>query len=252
MRPNNPIRKVKKSSLDSIQSVIQGPEIVQMRVKKNFQLIPVQKRIKNITYKILRDSFVYEGDVRDLRKWEEIRENIINSNGRLYDVIMMDPPWRLKQNLPYPTLSDQEILEMPIEKLQIRGILILWIVNQKREVANEFLRIHGYTEVDRGEWIKLTKNGILHHGLGKYTSHSNESFIIATKGNVQDMVHGCNAQSVIFGEVKKHSQKPDSIYDFVQQMAPDTLKLEVFARTNNVTLGWDAFGNQVVEVEPAE
>ncbi|KEJ82435.1 hypothetical protein OXYTRIMIC_237 [Oxytricha trifallax] len=42
--------------------------------------------------------------------WQDIAQDCLQRYGRLYDVVMMDPAWRLKQELPYDTVSDQEFL----------------------------------------------------------------------------------------------------------------------------------------------
>ncbi|KEJ82623.1 MT-A70 family protein [Oxytricha trifallax] len=134
---------------------------------------------------------------------------------------------------------------MPIEVVQERGILVLWFVNQKKDLAREFLRVHGYDEVEKGEWIKLTANLKLHKGSGMYAAHNNESFLIGKKGNVSDIMKYHVTDNVLFAKTGKHSEKLECIYDFIQSMAPDCLNLEVFARPNNVRPGFTSFGNQL-------
>jgi len=53
--------------------------------------------------------------------------------GRLFDVIMMDPPWQLSSSQPsrgvaiaYDSLSDDSIMKMPIDKLQTDGFIFIW------------------------------------------------------------------------------------------------------------------------------
>ena len=53
--------------------------------------------------------------------------------GRLFDVIMVDPPWQLSTSMPsrgvaiaYQSLSDEVIERMPIAKLQDNGFIFLW------------------------------------------------------------------------------------------------------------------------------
>ena len=55
------------------------------------------------------------------------------NGGRLFDVIMMDPPWQLSSSQPsrgvaiaYDSLSDDAIIKMPIEKLQTDGFIFIW------------------------------------------------------------------------------------------------------------------------------
>ncbi|KEJ82477.1 MT-A70 family protein [Oxytricha trifallax] len=181
--------------------------------------------------------------------WELIAKDAMQRYQQLYEVVLMDPAYRIKQGVPYETVSDEEILKMPIELVQERGILIMWFVNQKKDVARQFMKIHGYDEVEKGEWIKLTKNQKLHKGSGMYTAHNNESFLIGKKGYVTDMLKYHVTDNVIFSKVGKHSEKPQQIYDFIQQMAPDRLNLEVFARPNNIRNNFTSFGNQLEQTE---
>ncbi|KEJ83152.1 MT-A70 family protein [Oxytricha trifallax] len=224
---------------------IQGPCIVQIKVEKNYELVPIKRRTKNLVRKILTDPVVFDGDVRDLKMWEDIAADVLRRYNRLYEVVMMDPAYRIKQQVPYPTLSDSEILALPIEKVQDRGILILWFVNQKKDLARQFLREHGYDEVEKGEWIKLTANSKLHKGSGMYTAHNNETFLIGKKGSISDIMKYHVTDNVLFSKTGKHSEKPECIYDFIQQMAPDRLNLEVFARPHNIRPCYTSFGNQL-------
>jgi N6-adenosine-specific RNA methylase IME4 len=49
-------------------------------------------------------------------------------------------------------------------------------------------------------------------------------------------------KSVITGENKEHSRKPDEVYEIIERMYPDSVKLEMFARRNRE--GWTSFGNE--------
>jgi hypothetical protein len=42
-----------------------------------------------------------------------------------FSVVMMDPPWRIAMNLPYQTMSDEEMLGMNIEPLQKDGVCLV-------------------------------------------------------------------------------------------------------------------------------
>ncbi|KEJ82589.1 MT-A70 family protein [Oxytricha trifallax] len=235
--------------LEKKNGIYKGDQIVKIRIYKNYQLIAIKKKIKAITKRIFTNPIQFKGDVTDLSMWEMIAQDCLNRYGRLYDVVMMDPAWRIKQALPYETISDQQFLDMPINLVQERGILIIWVVNQKRELAQKFIKKHGYEEVDEGMWLKLTKTGKIHCGWGFYTAHCFEKFIIAKKGNVDDIVSYHRAENVIVAPVRQHSQKPEEVYDFVQKMCPDMRNLEVFAKPHNVREGWTSFGNELVEMK---
>ncbi|KEJ83168.1 MT-A70 family protein [Oxytricha trifallax] len=228
----------KRKDADEKMGIFRGPKIVTLKINKGHELIPDKQKAKNLTYKNLKNQVLYEGDVKNLRMWGQIEEDCHKANGRLYEVILMDPPWRLRQDLRYPTMSDQKILRMPVELIQERGLIITWIVNQKKELARQFLKQHGYSKVDQGEWIILTKNGVLYSGWGKYSQHCNESFVVGRKGDVKDIVQFHQAKTVFYDEVQSHSEKPSRIYDFIQTIAPDRLNIEIFPRKNNIRKGF--------------
>lgn len=57
---------------------------------------------------------------------------------RQFDVIMMDPPWKLSTSQPsrgvaiqYCSLSDETIGNIPVTKLQSEGFLLIWVINAK-------------------------------------------------------------------------------------------------------------------------
>lgn len=57
----------------------------------------------------------------------------MKNGGRLFDVIMMDPPWQLSSSQPsrgvaiaYDSLSDDHIMNIQVEKLQTDGFIFIW------------------------------------------------------------------------------------------------------------------------------
>ncbi len=55
------------------------------------------------------------------------------SGGRLFEVIMMDPPWKLVGrapvrgvNIKYPSLEDNEVSNMPMQLIQENGFMFMW------------------------------------------------------------------------------------------------------------------------------
>ena len=84
---------------------------------------------------------------------------------KLFDVIMMDPPWQLSGATPtrgvtisYEALSDQAIKHLPLAKLQKSGLLFLWTINAKYRTSLQLLDDWGYKFVDEIAWVKKTCN----------------------------------------------------------------------------------------------
>ena len=50
-------------------------------------------------------------------------------------------------------------------------------------------------------------------------------------------------KSIIEGENKVHSKKPEIVYEIIEKMYPDRKYLELFAR--NRRDGWESYGNEI-------
>lgn len=64
---------------------------------------------------------------------------------------MMDPPWQLATANPtrgvalgYSQLTDQDIVNLPIPKLQTDGFLFVWVINAKYKFTLDLFDRWGY------------------------------------------------------------------------------------------------------------
>ncbi|EGR32187.1 mt-a70 family protein, putative [Ichthyophthirius multifiliis] len=175
-------------------------------------------------------------------------------SGQLFDVIMMDPPWQLSSSQPsrgvaiaYDSLSDEKIQNMPIETLQKDGFIFVWAINAKYRLTCKLIENWGYTLVDEITWVKKTVNGKIAKGHGFYLQHAKESCLIGVKGNVlnNDKFQKNISSDVIFSERRGQSQKPEEIYQLIQELCPKGYYLEIFARRNNLHDNWVSIGNEL-------
>lgn len=170
--------------------------------------------------------------------------------GRLFDVIMMDPPWQLSGANPtrgvtisYDSLSDQEIGKLPVPQLQTGGLLLLWTINAKYTMSLSLLDKWGYEYVDEVVWVKKTCNNKIAKSHGYWLQHAKETCLVGRKGAVQ-----CSSVSipdVIFSQRRGQSQKPEEIYEMVEKLLPNGCYLEIFGRRNNLRDGWVTVGNEI-------
>lgn len=180
-----------------------------------------------------------------------------------FDVIMMDPPWRIKGGqkndsqfmfannkfcLEYDTMSNDQIAMLNIKCLSEKGFIFLWILGNQINMACEMMNKWGYDLVDLIIWIK-TKKGKIYLSHGYYLMHSYEICLVGYKCPAGQHVEYFSkvSNNVIFGEVTGKSQKPVEIYEIIEMMMPGSKKLEVFARNNNLRKGWFSIGNQLGE-----
>lgn len=178
--------------------------------------------------------------------------------GRLFDVIMTDPPWMLATANPtrgvalgYSQLSDDIITSLPIHLLQENGLLFIWVINAKYKLALQLLMKWGYTMIGDVSWVKQTVNRRIANGHGFYLQHAKETCIIGLKGDF-DKIPSLNnkkvkgmCSDVIYSERRGQSQKPEEIYQYCEQLVPEGYYLEIFARRNNLRNGWFSIGNEL-------
>ena len=162
-----------------------------------------------------------------------------------FDVIMADPPWDIHMDLPYGTLRDDELKNLPVKKLQDDGVIFLWVTGRALELGRDCLELWGYTRKEELVWIKTNQlQRLIRTGrTGHWLNHSKEHCLIGIKGNPKlNRNLDCD---VLVSEVRETSRKPDEIYELIERMKPGGRKLELFARAHNRRQGWISLGNQL-------
>lgn len=162
-----------------------------------------------------------------------------------FAVIMADPPWDIHMELPYGTMSDDEMRQLGIPALQDEGLLFLWVTGRAMELGRECLQLWGYDRVDEIIWVKTNQlQRIIRTGrTGHWLNHGKEHCLVGMKGNPR--VNRGLDSDVIVAEVRATSHKPDEIYGIIERMSPSTRKIELFGRPHNVQPNWITLGNQV-------
>uniref|UniRef100_A0A7S2RKT2 mRNA m(6)A methyltransferase n=1 Tax=Mucochytrium quahogii TaxID=96639 RepID=A0A7S2RKT2_9STRA len=191
-------------------------------------------------------------DVRSFN-FKALAEAQRRATGRLFDVIMTDPPWQLATSNPtrgvaigYQQLSDSLIEQIPFPKLQDNGFLFVWVINAKYKFALELMEKWGYTLVDEIAWVKRTVNRRLAKSHGFYLQHAKETCLVGKKGNVDPPNTKRNvASDILFSERRGQSQKPVEIYEIIEELVPGGTYLEVFGRRNNLRDSWVTVGNEL-------
>ena len=65
-----------------------------------------------------------------------------------FAVVMADPPWDIHMELPYGTMSDEEMRALNIPVLQDDGYIFIWVTGRAMELGRECLTLWGYERVD--------------------------------------------------------------------------------------------------------
>ncbi|TGZ60139.1 hypothetical protein CRM22_008718 [Opisthorchis felineus] len=104
-----------------------------------------------------------------------------------FAVIMADPPWDIHMELPYGTMSDDEMRRLDIPCLQDDGYIFLWVTGRAMELGRECLRLWGYQRVDEIIWVKTNQlQRLIRTGrTGHWLNHGKEHCLVGVKGNPQ-------------------------------------------------------------------
>ena len=218
----------------------------------------------------------------DVRKFNFPRfmNKMIGLTGRSFDVIMMDPPWKLSTKEPsrgvaiaYDSLSDQDIVSLPLHMVQDEGFLFLWVINARYSKAFGMMEAWGYDVVDEVVWVKKTVTGKMAKGHGFYLQHAKETCLVGFKGDLGKFMKkfgtsmkrpamSCPEKGqegfdirkftgntvfgdVIFSKRRGQSQKPNEIYELIEDLVPNGFYLEIFGRRNNLRNKWLTIGNEL-------
>lgn len=103
----------------------------------------------------------------------------------------------------------------------------------------------GYTYIDDITWVKQTVNRRMAKGHGYYLQHAKETCLVGKKGqDPPGCKHGIGSD-VIFSERRGQSQKPEQLYEMIEEMVPNGKYLEIFGRKNNLRDYWVTIGNEL-------
>lgn len=169
--------------------------------------------------------------------------NCIDWPAGTYDVIYADPPWRYGFSkvrrwgieVHYETATAAEIAALPVKELAAAtAVLFLWSPSPKLAEAIGVMAAWGFDYKTSMIW---DKGGL---GMGYWVRVNHELLLIGTRGKPPVPEVPDRPCSVLRAKRRRHSQKPDELYEVIAGMCPDTRKIELFARQRQE--GWTAWG----------
>ena len=174
-----------------------------------------------------------------------------------YNIIYADPPWQYNDKMVmtgvhgairgahsfYDTMSMSQIKTLPIKSLAADNcVLFMWITMPLLDKAFEVMTAWGFKYKTCGfTWVKTTKNGKIHLGMGHYTRGNAELCLIGVKGKNKIQSHVVS--QIVMSEIGRHSAKPAIIRDKIVELLGDVPRIELFAREK--APGWDSWGNEI-------
>ncbi|MBN2759476.1 MAG: S-adenosylmethionine-binding protein [Rhodobacteraceae bacterium] len=181
--------------------------------------------------------------------------------GQKFQTILADPPWQFqnrtgkmapehKRLARYPTLSLEEICDMPVEALAgDPAHLYLWVPNALLPEGLKVMEHWGFNYKSNLIWYKVRKDGGPdRRGVGFYFRNVTEVLLFGVRGkNARTLAPGRSQENILVTQKREHSRKPDEQYDLIEKCSFGN-RLELFARGPRE--GWTVWGNQSEEYVP--
>jgi len=189
-------------------------------------------------------------------------DDLLNAVGnKKFATVLADPPWQFqnrtgkmapehKRLQRYPTLSLQEIKDLPVEAIVAdTAHLYLWVPNALLAEGMQVMEHWGFTYKTNLIWYKVRKDGGPdRRGVGFYFRNVTEIILFGVRGkNARTLQPGRSQENIISSRKREHSRKPDEQYELIEACSSGP-RIELFAR--GPKKGWFVWGNQSEEYTP--
>lgn len=176
------------------------------------------------------------------RQAEEIR---LANEPEKFSVIYLDPPWSydnsgfdMSAEKQYNTMTIEELKALPVKQLAAtNSVMFMWATNPQLRDAITLMENYGFEYKTNFVWEKTN------HTAGFYVYGQHELLLIGIKGSM--LPSGEKFKSIISGENKIHSKKPEVVYEIIEKMYPNTKYIELFARNTRENKNWVSWGEEV-------
>ena len=214
-----------ETSIEETKATIKKAEELIKTLEKQY----IEKELSNVHHKSIYPDLCIPINTNILKfGFDVLISKQLELTNRLFDVILMDPPWKLSSSHPtrgvaiaYDQLNDNVIENLPIPKLQTDGFIFIWTINAKYHFALDLLHKWGYKYCDEIIWVKQTVKGKTAKGHGFYLQHTKETCLVGIKGNPTYDNTVTSNSDVIFSLRRGQSQKPTEIYERIEKMVPN-------------------------------
>jgi len=146
-----------------------------------------------------------------------------------FSTIYADPPWRFQNRtgkmapehqrlLRYPTMTLEEILELPVSRLSAaEAHLYLWVPNALVAEGLEVMRRWGFSYKTNIVWYKVRKDGGPDgRGVGFYFRNVTELLLFGVRGRMRTLKRGRTQVNMVETRKREHSRKPDEMYEIIE------------------------------------
>lgn len=166
--------------------------------------------------------------------------------------LVIDFPWsvtngfhnhkhfRFGKKLPYETMTDEQILNFPIDDFADKECdLFLWVIQKKTPLGFKLLEKWGFKFHCILTWKKNIGPGV----SGFY--RNSENILYGYRGKMGiDIGEGQYIKTCFESSITKHSEKPNIFYESIRYRTKEP-RIDIFSRKKHE--GFDSWGD---EVEP--
>ena len=140
----------------------------------------------------------------------------VNVNKK-YKTILADPPWKFGKGWGwgaeryYKLMSVKDICKLQIPSAD-NAHLYLWTTNGMIEAALGVMRAWNFKQKTIITWAKTRSI------FGYYFKGQTEQLLFGVKGSLPPLSY--KETTLLTADIRKHSQKPDEIYDKIEAVSP--------------------------------
>ena len=158
-----------------------------------------------------------------------------------YNIIYADPAWQMGyvkggltagsvkggEALPYKTMTDDEIMAMPIKDIaDDNAFLFMWVTDNRIPKVAQFMEAWGFKYNSLAfVWNKISKykEGPVRTTLTPYTRRSCEYCFMGTRGKTKGLVQDHYVLQYVAwaSQTRKHSVKPDEVRKRIVRLCGD-------------------------------
>lgn len=171
-----------------------------------------------------------------------------------WQIVVADPAWRFASNSKakpgrnamrhYDCMTVAEIAAMPIRYIVAQdALLLMWVTVPFSHMAYDVIEAWGFRPKSQLVWAKSRI------ATGYWARNQHELCIIARRGKFPCLRPALFPTSIIPGETREHSRKPEWVQDQIDARFPAAAKLELNARRQRA--GWTVWGNETEKFEEA-
>jgi N6-adenosine-specific RNA methylase IME4 len=177
----------------------------------------------------------------------------LNDRSDPFRVAAVDPPWLFDDPLPgpkrgavkhYRCLSLAELSAFPLPPLAADCALFLWRCAAMQQEALDLMAAWHFRLKGELVWLKRTRTGKRHFGMGRIVRGEHETCLIGTRG--RPVTRSRSIRSTFEAVVGRHSEKPATFYALIEALF-DGPYVELFARRRRA--GWTSLGDQLPRTE---